>query len=116
MAIFLKKSKFKNGRTFLSIVNGYYDPISKNSKQKTIEKIGFLDDLEKKYNDPINFFANKAKQLNDENAKKQIITKNIDLNEELSTNDNRYNIGYIFLKYLYTEMGLDTFFANKQKK
>lgn len=116
MAIFLKKSKFKNGRTFLSIVNGYYDPISKNSKQKTIEKIGFLDDLEKKYNDPINFFANKAKQLNDENAKKQIITKNIDLNEELSTNDNKYNIGYIFLKYLYTELGLDTFFANKQKK
>lgn len=116
MAIFLKKSKFKNGRTFLSIVNGYYDPISKNSKQKTIEKIGFLDDLEKKYNDPINFFANKAKQLNDENAKKQIITKHIDLNEELSTNDNKYNIGYIFLKYLYTELGLDTFFANKQKK
>ena len=48
MAIFLKQSRYKNGRVFLSIVNGFYNPTSKNSKQITIEKIGFLDELKKK--------------------------------------------------------------------
>lgn len=116
MSIFLKQSKFKNGRVFLSIVNGYYDPVSKNSKQKTIEKIGFLDNLEKQYDDPITFFRNKVKVMNQEKTQSQIITKSIDLNEELSTNDHKYNLGYIFLKYLYNELGLNKFFMEKQKK
>ena len=116
MSFFLKKSKYKNGRVFLSIVNGYYDPVSKNSKQKTFEKIGFLDELEKKYDDPIDFFTTKVQTLNDEKSQSKIVTKNIDLNEELSVSDNQFNIGYIFLKYLYGELGLDIFFASKQKK
>lgn len=66
MSIFLKQSKYKNGRVFLSIVNGFYDSTSKNSKQITLEKIGFLDDLKKQYDDPITFFKNKATKLNNE--------------------------------------------------
>ena len=107
MSIFLKQSKYKNGRVFLSIVNGFYDSTSKNSKQITLEKIGFLDDLKKQYDDPITFFKNKATKLNNEKNETECITKKIDLNEELSTNDEKYNIGYIFIKYLYQELGID---------
>src|SRR5699024_9575111 len=103
MAIFLKQSRYKNGRVFLSIVNGFYNPTSKNSKQITIEKIGFLDELKKIYDDPISFYKKKAADLNDEQKETKTITKTIDLNEELSDNDQKYNLGYVFLKYLYQE-------------
>lgn len=115
MSIFLKQSKYKNGRVFLSIVNGFYDSTSKNSKQITLEKIGFLDDLKNQYDDPITFFKNKATKLNNEKNETECITKKIDLNEELSTNDEKYNIGYIFIKYLYQELGIDKYLFKKQK-
>ena len=115
MAIFLKQSRYKNGRVFLSIVNGFYNPTSKNSKQITIEKIGFLDELKKNYDDPISFYKKKAADLNDEQKETKTITKTIDLNEELSDNDQKYNLGYVFLKYLYQELGIDKYLSKKQK-
>ena len=115
MAIFLKQSRYKNGRVFLSIVNGFYNPTSKNSKQITIEKIGFLDELKKIYDDPISFYKKKAADLNDEQKETKTITKTIDLNEELSDNDQKYNLGYVFLKYLYQELGIDKYLSKKQK-
>lgn len=115
MAIFLKKSKFKNGRTYLSIVNGFYDPISKNSKQVTIKKLGFVDELEKQHEDPVSYFAEQASIMNKEKNDKKVVTKTISLDEELSENDQKYNIGYIFIKYLYQELGIEKFLIDKQK-
>lgn len=115
MAIFLKQSKYKNGKVFLSIVNGYYDSISKNSKQTTIEKIGFLDVLSIDYDDPISFFKEKASKMNDEKNNSRLITKSINLDEELSDNDQQFNIGYIFIKYVYLELGIPSFLKSKQK-
>ena len=115
MAIFLKQSRYKNGRVFLSIVNGFYNPTSKNSKQKKKKKIGFLDDLKEIYDDPISFYKKKAADLNDEQKETKTITKTIDLNEELSDNDEKYNLGYVFLKYLYQELGIDKYLSKKQK-
>ena len=51
--MYLKKTPNLNGRIRLSIVDTYYDKAKKCSRQKTIESIGWLDELEKKYNDPI---------------------------------------------------------------
>lgn len=113
MSIILKKNKLKNGRIHLSLVSSYYDSATKNSKQKVIEKIGFLDALENDYDDPLEFFTNKAKQLNIENKEAKVITSQIDLNEEL-TNDDAKNIGYVFLKYIYLELGLTNFLNKKQ--
>ena len=95
MAIFLKQSKYKNGKIFLSIVNGYYDNITKNSKQSTIEKIGFVDDLKNTIDDPISYYKQKAYDLNNEKKKSKTYTKTYNLDEELSDNDYRYNIGFI---------------------
>ena len=49
----LKKTPNRNGRIRLSIVDTYYDKQKKSTRQKTIESIGYLDDLEKIYEDPI---------------------------------------------------------------
>ncbi len=45
--MYLKKTPNLNGRIRLSIVDTYYDKAKKCSRQKTIESIGWLDELEK---------------------------------------------------------------------
>ena len=50
-------------RIRLSIVDTYYDKAKKCSRQKTVESIGWLDELEKKYDDPIAHFQKRVEQL-----------------------------------------------------
>ena len=45
--MYLKKTPNLNGRVRLSIVDTYYDKAKKCSRQKTIESIGWLDELRK---------------------------------------------------------------------
>jgi len=45
--MFLKKANNrKTGCTYLSIVHGYHDPISHSSRTKTIQSLGYLDELQ----------------------------------------------------------------------
>ena len=71
LAMYLKKTPNLNGRIRLSIVDTYYDKAKKCSRQKTIESIGWLDELEKKYNDPIAHFQKRVEQLKAEKAARQ---------------------------------------------
>lgn len=41
--------------------------------------------------------------MNKEKNDKKIVTKTISLDEELSENDQKYNIGYIFIKNLVSK-------------
>ena len=66
--MYLKKTPNLNGRIRLSIVDTYYDKAKKCSRQKTVESIGRLDELEKKYDDPIAHFQKRVEPLK---AKKQ---------------------------------------------
>ena len=59
--MYLKKTLNRQNRIFLSFVQGYRDENGK-SKQKTIKNIGFLDELEKRYDNPIDYFKNIAKE------------------------------------------------------
>lgn len=113
MSIFLKTSKYKNGKTFLSIVNGYRDE-NKKVKQKVIKKLGYLEDLKKVYDDPISHFRNVVQEmkLKDE----FVVPNNLSKSETLEIgNDNLKNLGYIFLKKIYEELNLKDFFNSKQK-
>ena len=88
--IFLKKNRGSNGRIFLSFVQGYreYGKV----KHKTIEKIRYLDELEKIYDDPIAHFQAIA---NERNAKNYARKKTeISLEKRLADNENsRKNLG-----------------------
>ena len=116
MSIFLKKSVYKNGKTFLSIVEGHYDPITKNSKQTTIQKLGFVEDLKKKFDDPIDHYDKEAKRMNLARKEESTFKTEFNLNEELTKNDDIKNLGYIFIKKIYEEIGLKDFFNSKQKQ
>ena len=69
--MYLKKTPNSHGRIRLSIVDTYYDKVKKCSRQKTVESIGWLDELEKQYEDPIAHFTKRVAQLNEEKKKKQ---------------------------------------------
>ena len=44
--MYLKKTPNPSGRIRLSIFDTYYDKVKKCSRQKTVESIGWLDELE----------------------------------------------------------------------
>ena len=43
----LRKTKTAKGRIYLAIVDSYYDKQRKMSRSKTVESLGYLDELEK---------------------------------------------------------------------
>ena len=66
----LRKTKTNNGRIYLAIVDSFYDKQKKMSRSKTIESLGYLDVLEKEYDDPITHFQKRIEQLKKE---KQVV-------------------------------------------
>ena len=110
--MFVRKS-LSHGRIYLSFVQGYRDENGK-VKQKTIQKLGYLDDLEKTYKNPIEHFKRQAQQKNDEEINKLIIDN---LNtKEIDENSNQKNLGYFVLKKIYKEFGISTLLNQKQKE
>ena len=60
--MFLKKDKKPNGRIYLSIVEGYRESTTGKTKHRKIKTLGYVDDLEKEFDDPISHFTEIAKQ------------------------------------------------------
>ena len=107
----------KTGRTYLSIVHGYRDKETKTTKAKVIKSIGYLDELEKEYDDPIAYFTEEAKRMDEKR-----ITDNAPLSFTITRNEllsidsvNRKNFGYAALSKIYHELELHTFFINRQR-
>jgi len=116
--MFLRQAKNKKtGRIYLSIVHGYRDTISKKSRTQTIETLGYLDELEKEYEDPIVFFTAKAHRLDEERlAGDASLSFTIAKNDPISTDSvNRKNFGYAALSKIYHELNLHTFLINRQR-
>ena len=114
MSLFLKKANYKNGKTYLSIVDGFR--INGKVKQNVIEKLGYLHDLEKIYSNPIEHFESVVNQMKLDDCYQ--LPSNLNKDELLNDTDEDelLNIGYIFIKYLYQELEIDKFLKDKQKK
>lgn len=113
----LRKTKTNSGRIYLAIVDSFYDKQKKMSRSKTIESLGYLDVLEKEYDDPIAHFQKRVEQLKKE---KQERTAPINFtfydSDRLCIGDNlRKNFGYAAFSKIYHELRLDTFFNNRQR-
>lgn len=59
----LRKTKTSKGRIYLAIVDSYYDKQRKTSRSKTVESLGYLDDLEKLHTDPIAHYQKRVDEL-----------------------------------------------------
>lgn len=55
--MFLKKTKRPNGRVTLSAVQGYRDPETGRPRQRSVETFGYVDELEKEFDDPVAHFT-----------------------------------------------------------
>ena len=107
--MYLKKAFNKGtGRIYLSIAEGYWDRERGHTRTKIIEKIGFLDELQHEYDDPIAHFAEIVDKRNRaakaEAAEYTIMAKK---NQKLEKNTaNRRNYGYIIIMKIFYELGL----------
>ncbi|MDD4592166.1 MAG: hypothetical protein PHG06_17340, partial [Parabacteroides sp.] len=90
---------------------------SKYPSAITIESFGYLDELQKIYDDPIAHFEsyvkeqNKQKELEDA---EYIIKERKDMTLPENT-AGRKNFGYIAILKIYYELGLDRFLINRQR-
>ena len=115
--MFLKKTPNKSGRINLAIVDGYYDKATKKTKHKVIESLGYLDELEKQYDDPIDYFTKRAKKLTEEKKIGQApINFTFYDSDRLCVGDNlRKNFGYTALSKIYHELEINKFLNNRQR-
>jgi len=99
----------------LQIVHNYRDQQGK-TKRKVIQSLGYLDDLQKKYDYPIEHFTQIAKKMEFERLDNKQITITIDSNSKVDRNSqNRKNFGHVVFSKVYHELQLDRFFNNKQR-
>ena len=108
--MFLRKS-LSNNKIYLSFVQGYRNQDGK-VKQKTVQKLGYLDDLKKQYDDPISYFKQIAKQKTNNEVKEYTI-KNINT-KLIDDNSHSKNLGYIVLKKVYNELNISSVLSKKQ--
>jgi len=113
LVLYLKKTTRKfDERVYLSIVDGFHDPQKKHTRTKTIKSLGFLDELQKEYPDPIAHFKNVVDEMNKE-KKNQVVNMDFNLSNSLGEGDNAKLLGYAPLSAIYHELELDTFFINR---
>lgn len=114
--MFLRKNyNKKTGRTYLQIVHGYRNNEGK-SRSKTIESIGYLDELKKVYDDPIAHFEQVAKQMEDERLENDEIIIKFKAKDRIEKDEkNRKNFGHVVFNKVYHELQLDRFFNNKRR-
>lgn len=115
--MYLKRTPSKSGRIHLSIVDGYYDKGTKNSKQITVEKIGYLDEMQKKYDDPIAHFTRRVEELKKEKAQKNAPVIIEFSHKETIPEDMqlRKNFGYAVPSKIYHQLGIHHFLTNRQR-
>lgn len=107
----------KTGRTYLSIVHNYRDKNSKTTRGVVVKAIGYLDELEKEYDDPIAYFTEEAKRMEYERLQENAdYIFSIPKSSTIPSNTtNRKNFGYVALSKIYHELGIHTFLTNRQR-
>ena len=114
--MFVKKNSCKNGRVLLTLTRGYRE--NGKNKQKHVEILGYLDDLEKIHDDPIAHFREIAKQRTQAES---AVTEPIRLAFDPTTEIGQYeiglkNLGYAIFEKIYHELGIHTFFQRHENR
>jgi len=115
--MYVKKTHYKkSGRTYLAIAQKYRNPKTNISTDRTVKSLGYLDELEKEYDDPIAHFQEVARKMTEEEATKKKLTLTINMDEQLEEGaDNRKNFGYAAILKIYHELRLHRFLNNRAR-
>jgi hypothetical protein len=102
-----------NGRPYLRIQKSYRNAAGKSTK-KTVKSLGYLDELEKQYPDPIAHFREVVRQMTEEEKAQKRAQFTVDMDEELPVGAiGTKNLGYALPLKIYHQLGLDKFFKGK---
>jgi hypothetical protein len=105
----------KTGRTYLQIVHSYRDKDGK-TKRKVEKSLGYLDVLEKEYDDPIAHFERVVKQMEQERLQEKDVYIKLNADDRVDRDSqNRKNFGHVVFNKIYHELELDRFFNNKRR-
>ena len=116
--MFLKQTFIKKtGRIYLSMARSFRDKEKGYARTKTIESFGYLDELQKVFDDPITHFKQVVEEKNQlAQQEDAVYTITANKNQEISKNTaNRMNYGYIVILKLFYELGLDRFLLNRKQ-
>ena len=115
--MYLKQAtRKKTGRTYLSIVHGYWDSDAKQSRTRTIQKIGYLDELLKDYQDPIAHFTAVVEEMENDRIASKRITIELESDAQLERGvANRKNYGHVVFSIIYHELEIDRFLKNARR-
>lgn len=107
----------KTGRTFLSIVHGYRDTKTGKPRSKTIQGLGYLDELQKEVDDPIAYYTKVAKEMNEKyKAAKVPVVIEFQADDLIDrTSVQRKNLGYAVFSQIYHELSINKFMVNRQR-
>lgn len=107
----------KSGRVMLVFRESYRD--GKRVASRIVQELGYLDELEKEYDDPVAHFTKLAKQLTAEkkaNRELQKVEISATMADKLEPgSDATRNIGYLVLSQIYHELEIPRFMANRQR-
>ena len=110
MSLFIKKTKFKTGKTYISIVDGFR--LNGKVKQKVIQKYGYLDDLKCIHDNVDSFLSEELEKLKKENKTK--FTFKINTTQDNDFEDDTFNIGYTYLKNKFQDLNISSILKNKK--
>ena len=117
MNMFLKKDKKPNGRIYLSIVEGYRESTTGKTKHRKVKSLGYVDKLEKEFDDPISHFTEIAKQMTLE-ANQDSLPLNFSFSSGETIDSSsvlRKNLGFVVLSFFYHKLDIAKFFINRQR-
>lgn len=115
--MYLKLNRNAKGRTSMSICEKYRDPLTRKPKDRVVQSLGYADTYEEVYDNPIAHFRDVVKKMNEDQKHDSSISLLLDMDETLIPgSDDLKNIGYLFLKRIYKQLEIDTFWKNVMKK
>ena len=113
--MYLKKTKNKSGRVYLSIMHGYRE--NGKSKAKTIKGLGYVDELRRQYNDPVEHFTQEVIKMEAaRRARNAPATIRLSRTKRLSEIEKPRNLGFCALSKIYHSLKLNTFSLAYQRK
>ena len=102
MAYFLKRTNNKKG-TYLQIYESYYDPDRKGGAHRSYKPLGYVHELmEKGIDDPVFFYSEEVKHLNQE----RLENKQKDKVRQISEESPEKLLGYFPIKNLNDSLGI----------
>lgn len=114
--MYLRKSKKPNGRTYLTIVQGYRDEDGKN-KARTVRSLGYVDALEAEFDDPVAHFEEECRRMTAEAARAQApVTVEFSAARRIDKRaEGRVELGAaVPSAYLHRDLGIWSFFERKR--